>query len=172
MSGAEDKVRDFYVSGLRNAHAMETQAVQLLSRQLERLKNYPAVEEQIRRHLAETESQRTRLEEVLTELNESYSSLKDTAMGLIGNIAALGHTPAPDEILKNSFANLAFEHYEIAAYKSLITIADAVGHAGGLASARASLQEEEAMARWIDEHISDTTLQFLGRKQAGLKADR
>ena len=31
----------------------------------------------------------------------------------------MGHTLAGDEILKNSFANFAFENFEIAAYKSL-----------------------------------------------------
>jgi ferritin-like metal-binding protein YciE len=172
MSGVEDKSRNVYVAGLRNAHAMETQAIQLLSRQLDRLKSYPDMEAQMRRHLAESEGQRTRLEETLASLAESPSVIKDEAMGLIGNLAALAHSPAPDEVLKNTMANFAFEHYEIAAYKSLIAVAEAVGHAGGLNAAQASLREEEAMARWIDEHIADTTLRFLGRKEAGLKADR
>ena len=29
-------------------------------------------------------------------------------------MAAIGHTVAPDEIIKNSIANFAFENYEIA----------------------------------------------------------
>ncbi|MBV9739879.1 MAG: DUF892 family protein [Hyphomicrobiales bacterium] len=32
-----------------------------------------------------------------------------------------------DEVLKNTFANEAFEHYEIAAYKSLLTLCDKAG---------------------------------------------
>ncbi len=46
-------------------------------------------------------------------------------MGLMGNMAALAHAPAQDEILKNTFANHAFENYEIAVYDSLIAIAEA-----------------------------------------------
>lgn len=42
---------------------------------------------------------------------------------------ALGHTIAPDEILKNSFVNFAFENFEAASYKALITIAE-VGNFG------------------------------------------
>jgi hypothetical protein len=42
-------------------------------------------------------------------------------------MAALDHAVAGDEILKNSFANFAFENFEIAAYKSLLTIAEAGG---------------------------------------------
>jgi ferritin-like metal-binding protein YciE len=172
MSQSEDKTRVFYVAGLRNAHAMETQAIELLSRQVDRLQNYPEMEAQIRKHISESEMQRLRLEEALATLSESHSSLKDAALGLVGNLAAMAHTPASDEALKNTLANFAFEHYEIAAYKSLITMAETVGHTQGLAAAQASLKEEELMAKWIDEHISSTTLQFLGRSEAGVKADR
>ena len=33
--------QDIYLSGLRNAHALETQAIQLLARQVERLETTP-----------------------------------------------------------------------------------------------------------------------------------
>lgn len=35
-------------------------------------------------------------------------------MSMVGSMAAMGHSVAGDEILKNSFANFAFENYEIA----------------------------------------------------------
>jgi ferritin-like metal-binding protein YciE len=38
-----DEARTFYITGLHNAHAMETQAIQLLTRQIERLENYPEI---------------------------------------------------------------------------------------------------------------------------------
>jgi ferritin-like metal-binding protein YciE len=173
MSQSESNTRVlFYVAGLRNAHAMETQAIELLSRQVDRLQNYPEMEAQIRKHIAESEAQRTRLEEALATLSESHSSVKDVALGFVGDLAAMAHSPASDEVLKNTLANFAFEHYEIAAYKSLIAMAEAAGHNQGLAAARASLKEEETMAIWIDEHIVPTTLQFLSRSETGVKADR
>jgi ferritin-like metal-binding protein YciE len=33
---------------------------------------------------------------------------------MLGNLAAMANASAGDEILKNTFANNAFEHYEIA----------------------------------------------------------
>jgi ferritin-like metal-binding protein YciE len=36
------------------------------------------------------------------------------------DLAVIGHTIMPDEILKNHFANHAFENFEIASYTSLI----------------------------------------------------
>jgi ferritin-like metal-binding protein YciE len=64
-----------------------------------------------------------------------------------------------------------FEHFEIASYKSLATMAEFVGHAPGIAAAQANLREEEVMAAWIDEHIQSTTITFLERAKAGQTAD-
>jgi len=165
-----DETRMFYVSGLRNAHAMETQAIALLTRQIERLDNYPELEARMRSHLEESEAQRVRLDEVLHSLEETHSALKEAALGLGGNFAALAHTMASDEILKNTLANYMFEHFEIAAYKSLIAMAEHVGHPAGVLVAETSLGEEERMAAWIDERIGSTTTIFLDRVEAGLPA--
>jgi len=166
-----DEPRMFYVTGLHNAHAMETQAIQLLTRQVERLENYPELEARLRAHLEESKMQRTRLEEVMHDLDEQHSALKEAVLGIGGNFAALAHTAASDEIIKNTLANYMFEHFEIAAYKSLIAMSEFLGHPAGTAAARACLAEEEAMAAWIDERIATTTTTFLERIKAGVTAD-
>lgn len=166
-----DEPRLLYVTGLHNAHAMETQAIQLLSRQVERLEHYPEMEAKLRAHLEESKVQRTRLEEVLHTLEEKPSALKEVVLGFGGNIAALAHTAASDEIVKNTLANYMFEHFEIAAYKSLIAMSEFIGHPAGAAAARACLQEEAAMAAWIDERIGSTTTVFMERIKAGVTAD-
>jgi ferritin-like metal-binding protein YciE len=173
MSGTmTDTARKIYVSGLRNAHAMEAQAIELLQRQIGRLENYPEMASRMQQHLAESKGQQERLEQALSSLSETYSTIKDTALAALGNLMALSHAPAPDEVIKNTFANFAFEHYEMAAYQALITMAEHTGHAIALPGLQRSLQEEEAMARWIDEHIAPTTLRFLQRSEAGLTAGR
>jgi ferritin-like metal-binding protein YciE len=159
-----------FITGLHNAHAMETQAIQILTRQVERLETYPEMEAQLRRHIAESETQRDRLDEVLAGLEEKHSMLKDTALGFVGNMMALAHTPAADEVIKNTLANFAFEHFEIAAYESLSAIAEALGHP--ITAFQTSLKEEEAMALWIRDHIGPTTLKYLALAEAGAQADR
>jgi len=166
-----DEPRMFYITGLHNAHAMETQAIQLLTRQVERLENYPELEAKMRMHLEESKRQRERLEEVMHTLDEQHSALKEAVLGLGGNFAAIAHTMASDEIIKNTLANYMFEHFEIAAYKSLIAMSEYLGHDSGAAAARASLREEEVMAAWIDEHIAPTTVTFMERVKAGVTAD-
>jgi ferritin-like metal-binding protein YciE len=48
--------RDIFVVGLRNAHAMEVQARELMERQSERLDDYPEVKAKVAAHLQETPS--------------------------------------------------------------------------------------------------------------------
>jgi ferritin-like metal-binding protein YciE len=87
-------------------------------------------------------------------------------------LRALAHTPANDEILKNTFANLAFENYEIAAYTSLITMAETLGETKALPGLKQSLQEEKQMAQWIEDQVPTITLSFLDWRASGVKADR
>ena len=98
-----------------------------------------------------------RLEEILAGFGETHSVLKDAALSFTGNMAALAHVFAPDEILKNSFANFAFENFEAASYKSLLTLADAGGFQQPVSLLTASLNEELAMAAWVDEHNAELT---------------
>jgi ferritin-like metal-binding protein YciE len=161
---------ELFVTGLRNQHAVETQAVQLLSRQVERLENYPEMEARMRRHIDESKAQAQRIEEILQASGASHSSIKDAGMGLVGNMAALAHAVAQDEVLKNTFANFAFEHFEIAAYRSLLSLTDVVGQDRAVTALQQSLKEEEEMAAFIDAHIGDTTMRYLERAAAGMTA--
>jgi ferritin-like metal-binding protein YciE len=169
---ASEEILSLYHTGLRNAHALEQEASQIIGRQLDRLENYPAVANRLRTHLEETRTQQNRLETILTRHQASHSTVKDMVAGFMGNMAALGHTPAADEILKNSFANIAFENYEIAAYRSLIQMAEAAGDAAAVPQLQLSLAEEEAMAAWLDTHLAEVTSTYMQRAQEGKKADR
>jgi ferritin-like metal-binding protein YciE len=116
--------RDIFLVGLRNAHAMEVQARELMERQSERLSDYPEVQARAQTHLRETEGQ------------------------------------------LNTFANNAFEHFEIAAYKSLLTLCGPAGADGARPLLEQSLKEEEAMAAWVDDNIPKVTLAYLDRERA------
>ena len=158
--------REIFITGLRNAHAMETQAREMMERQSERLDNYPEVKARVEQHLRETEGQIDRLDRLLGSAGESASTLKDATQSFMGNMVAMAHTVMPDEILKNTFANNAFEHFEIAAYKSLLALADIAGASSAKPLLAASLKEEEAMAAWIDQHIDSVTRSYVRFAQA------
>ena len=124
-SYSPDVLQSVFVTGLKNVHGVEHQALSLIDRQLDHLENYPEVADMLRRHRVETEQQIERVDTILQGFGETPSSLKDAVLSFTGNMAALAHLPAPDEILKNSFANQAFENFEMAAYTSLIAMAEA-----------------------------------------------
>jgi ferritin-like metal-binding protein YciE len=161
------ETRSIFITGLRNAHAMENQALSIMKPQAERIENYPAVAAKLREHIEETNGQIARLERILEGLNEDASTFKDTTLSMVGSVTALGHSMAGDEILKNSFANFAFENYEIAAYSSLLALAEAGGFSQAQGLLNDNLREEQAMADWLQENLRSVTLQFANLREAG-----
>ena len=162
--------RDTYITGLVNAHALENQAVSILSRQVERLESYPEMSDQIRLHIDESKTQAQRIEEILQSLGTSHSSLKDLVTSFTGNMAALAHAPMQDEVMKNTFANFAFEHFEIASYKALLEMADAAGDGRAPQLLKQSLNEEVQMAQWIDQHLPETVRTYMRLESSGQTA--
>lgn len=167
-----DAVRTVFITGVKNAHALEKEARQILSRQLERLQNYPEMESLIRRHLEETNGHEQRMDEILDALGEERSVLKDWAAQIMGNAAAIAHVPMGDEILKNTFANHAFENFEVASYRSLITMAEIVGETRFLTALQQNLREDENAAQMIKDQVEPITRTYMARIAAGEKADR
>jgi ferritin-like metal-binding protein YciE len=165
------QAREIFMVGLRNAHAMENQALSIMRPQLERIENYPDVARRLQQHIEETEGQQVRLENLLQSFGESSSTLKDAALSVVGSLAALGHTVADDEIIKNSLANFAFENFEIAAYKSLLVMCQLGGFGQAEAVLRQNLDEEVAMASWLDGNLSAVTERFVSLREAGASAN-
>lgn len=157
--------KDIFIVGLRNAHAMETQARELMERQSERLDGYPEVKAKIAAHLQETNEQLRRIEQCLKACGESTSSLKDTTQSVMANAQAMMHAMASDEILKNTFANNAFENFEIAAYKSLLALCGPAGVEQARAPLETSLKEEQRMAQWIDANVEKVTMEYIARER-------
>lgn len=162
---------DVFITGLKNAYAMENQALSIMKPQVSRIEHYPEVAAQLDLHIRETENQIQRLEQILASVDESHSSLKDAALSFTGSMAALTHSMASDEILKNSYANYAFEHFEIAAYLSLITAGEESGTTDALSLLRQTLDEERRMAGWIENNLPTVTRAYIALSGSGERAD-
>jgi ferritin-like metal-binding protein YciE len=167
MAAHHDTRRELFIVGVRNAHAVEKQALSIMTPQVARIENYPEVADRLRLHIEETNGQIERLDEILAALDTSGSALKDTALSMSGSMAAIAHSAAGDEIVKNSFANYAFEHFEIAAYKSLLTMAEDGGFSAATPLLQQSLSEEQSMAEWIDQSLPMVTRRYAELYAAG-----
>ncbi|MDQ2641550.1 MAG: DUF892 family protein [Pseudomonadota bacterium] len=168
MTDARENLLDW----LRDAHAMEQQAEQMLKAQAARIENYPELKARIEEHIQETLGQQQLLEGCLTRLGSSPSALKDT----MGKVAAFGQAVGgmtmTDEIVKGSMASYVFEHMEIASYTALIAAAQAVGDSETQRVCEQILPQEQVMADWLLEHLPATTQQFLARDEADIPAKK
>ncbi|WP_315736985.1 DUF892 family protein [Bradyrhizobium sp. SZCCHNR1093] len=79
--------------------------------------------------------------------------------------AAIGQAMSGDEFLKNTFANNAFEKFEIAAYTSLLSLCRAASVEEARAPLEQSLQEEERRAEWVDSDVEKVTLEFVRHEE-------
>ncbi len=172
LAGSE-AVQTLYITALRNTHALEKQAAQMLQRQIERYENYPDLVQALRLHRSETDQQATRLSDLLHGHGEDRSLLKDVVTQTVGNVAALVHSVTSDEVLKNLYTDYSVETYEVAAYTSLIALAEAAGHRKDVDLLTLSLKEEERMAEavYAADHARDAGLCRAARRR-GKKADR
>ena len=68
--------RDNLISWLRDAYAMEGQAIELLETQIQRLENYPETLPRLRQHLQQTLDQQAAVEQCLGRLDADPSLLK------------------------------------------------------------------------------------------------
>ena len=159
--------REHLVAWLRDAHAMELQAIELLEKQVGRLEHYPELLAKIRAHLAQSRGQAERVERCLAELGAGPSAAKDLAGKMVGGAQQLSGVFASDEVVKSALADHTFEHYEMASYRVLIAAAEEAGEPEVARICREILHEEEAMADWLKGHLPELTRRYLERDAAG-----
>ncbi|MEN3237919.1 DUF892 family protein [Methylobacterium ajmalii] len=164
-------INSIYVTALRNTRALEKQGLEQMERQISGLQNYPDYADVLKAHIPTTKAQLDRLDAALKAVGESGSSLKETVAGIVGTVGAAVHAATGDETLKNLYAGYAYQYDQIAAYRSLIVIAEAAGQGAQASSFRTSIEEEKKAAEAIDRLIEPVTKTYLSRETSGQKAD-
>jgi ferritin-like metal-binding protein YciE len=164
--------RDNLAAWLRDAYAMEGQAIELLESQISRLENYPQAQPRLREHLEETKAQQAELERCLEQLGESPSAFKEAAMRVGANIQGMMHGLAGDEVLKHALGSHAFEQFEAGCYRSLSVAAEAAGEPQIARTCDRLMEQEQAMAAWVWEQIPALTSTFIERDATGGAAKR
>ncbi|UQY43765.1 DUF892 family protein [Erwinia sp. PK3-005] len=152
-----------YLSWLRDAHAMEKQAEEMLEKMSSRLEHYPDLKARLQQHIEETRQQQQMLQQVIDRQDTSNSTMKD----MMGKVAAMGQAMggmfASDEVVKGAISGYVFEQFEIACYTSLIAAAELAGDSEGARVFEQIREQEKAMADWALNHLPDVTEQFMVR---------
>jgi ferritin-like metal-binding protein YciE len=120
------EIEDELVSYLRDAHAIEAQARQVLSAG-PRLAGFDALARVFQEHLEETEEQQRLVEERLRAHDKAPSRFQDTGMRVGGLNIGVFFAAQPDTPAKLAGFAFAFEHLEIAAYELLQRVAERAG---------------------------------------------
>jgi ferritin-like metal-binding protein YciE len=151
------------IDWLRDAHAMEQQAEQMLKAQASRIEHYPKIKARIEQHLQETLGQQKLLAGCIERLGGKPSAMKDVMGKVMAFGQAAGGALNSDEIVKGAIAGYVFENLEIATYTALIAAAKIAGDQETVRVCEEILPQEEAMARWILENLPELTEEFLAR---------
>jgi ferritin-like metal-binding protein YciE len=157
---------------LRDAYAMEGQAIELLEAQIDRLEGYPEALPRLRSHLNETRAQRSQVEDCLHRLGTDPSMLKDSAMKLTANVQGMLHAMAGDEVLKHALSSHAFEQFEAGCYESLMVAAETAGEPEIARTCQRIMEQELDMAAWVWEQLPGLTQKYLERSAGGESAKR
>jgi ferritin-like metal-binding protein YciE len=69
-------------------------------------------------------------------------------------------------VIQNGITDYAFEHFEIATYRTLVEAAAEAGEPEVERVCRENQREEEVMAAWLADRIPDVTRQYLYHQAA------
>jgi ferritin-like metal-binding protein YciE len=143
---AVKSVEDLFLHELSDTYSAEKQMTRSLPR-MARAASDEQLKQAFMDHLEETQGQVERIDEIVEQLNLKLKRIKCAAMeGLVEEGKDL-----IDEIDKGPVLDVALigaaqkvEHYEIASYATLLTLATKLGYTVALPLLEASLAEEKA----------------------------
>jgi ferritin-like metal-binding protein YciE len=159
--------KDHLLSWLRDAHAAEEQAVTMLSNTASRIENYPELKVRFEQHHAETKRHSERIKQCLERHGSGPSMIKEAGTKMIGLGQALSGIFTSDEVMKAVLACYTFEQMEIASYRILVAAARHLGDTETQRVCEEILQEELAMAKWLEEHLEEITEKFFALEASG-----
>ncbi|HWI95349.1 MAG TPA: DUF892 family protein [Solirubrobacterales bacterium] len=143
-----DQLESTLLAYLRDVHALEGQAEELLEAGAERVED-ESLEAAFREHLEETHRHRERITSLLEERGAGPSLVKDTMLKTGGLNLSAFFGAQPDSTTKLAGFAFAFENLEVAAYELLQRVAARAGDEGVVTAAEEILAEERRAAERV-----------------------
>jgi ferritin-like metal-binding protein YciE len=153
-----DTLQKLFISELRDIYHAEGQLLKALPKMAEGASS-EELKKAFETHLNETEEQVERLEEVFQLLGETPKGKVCHGMkGLLEEASEILEEDGEDSILDAGIIVAAqkVEHYEIAAYGSVRTFAELLGHDKVAELLEATLEEESAANELLNNLASET----------------
>jgi ferritin-like metal-binding protein YciE len=171
-----DELLEMLVDQLRDAHSAERQAIQAMKRTLRKVSE-PQLREGIEAHIAQSEEQRERVEQALERMSaKAGRKICEAMRGLVEEAQheMEEHDKGPVLDLVIVAGQQRIEHYEIAAYGTMVEMCKAVGQSEVAELMAETLGEEKAQ----DQRLTDLTRSTLlpaalemGQEEEGEEAE-
>lgn len=142
---ALETLHDLWVHELKDLYSAERQLVQALPK-MAKAASSDELRTALENHLAETEEQAARIEQILESFDESPRGQKCAGMeGLIEESKDFIKEEADEDVMDAGIIVNAqkVEHYEIATYGAVVEYARMMGHTEALELLEQTLQEEK-----------------------------
>lgn len=157
---ALDSMYELLMDELRDMYHAENQLLQALPK-MARAARTPALRKAFEDHVAQTEDQVSRLEQVFAELGVAARGRRCKGMeGLLEESLDLMEEDGDESVLDAGLISAArrVEHYEMAAYGSIVAFAELLGEKQVATILRVSLEEEkaadQALTRIAEEEVN------------------
>jgi ferritin-like metal-binding protein YciE len=157
---------------LRDAHAMEKQAIESVENQIDRLRNYPELRNWAQEHVQTAKQHRELIKQCVERRGGSTSTIKDVAMAVVGKFQELTGTLMADEVLKKVIGDYSFKQYQIACYKALIVASEEAGDPETKHVCEGILATEQQLADRLLPYIPQVTREYMRRGAAEVAAKR
>jgi len=157
ISANLDSLRKLYVDQLQQLHSAEQQITEALPKMIEKSSD-PQLKGALETHLQETRGHVARLEQILRNATGDVDSKKNKGIAALITEGEDLITDASDEAVRDVgiiAAAQKVEHYEMAAYGTVRTFAEILGHADQADLLDQTLEEEKHADSVLTE-IADT----------------
>jgi ferritin-like metal-binding protein YciE len=165
---------DLFVNELRDVYHAEKQITRAIPKMM-KAAQHQELKELLQTHLEETNGQIERLEQVFEDLGVNSRGKRCEAMeGLVAEAREVMEEVEDPQVRDAAMitAQQKVEHYEIAAYGSLVTMAKQLGHDEAAELLRQTLEEEKATDRKLTEvALNAVNLDAEGAQGAELDED-
>lgn len=157
MSANLESLRELYIQQLQYLHSAETQITDALPKMIEKATD-PQLKQALDQHLQETRGHVTRLEQILQSATGDVDSKKNKGMAALITEGEDLIKDASDDSVRDAgiiAAAQKVEHYEMAAYGTVRTFAEILGHTDQADLLDTTLDEEKHADALLTQ-IADT----------------
>lgn len=157
---------ELVMAWLNNAYSMETGLVQTLQSHARDAQDFPQMQARIQQHVEETRRHADLVRGCIERRGGSLSGLKSGMATVVGKAQGVAMRPAQDKVVKNALADSSAEQLEISSYRALIAAARDLGDQETVAICQQILQDEEDMARFLDQNLPAVVTETMHRMSA------